>query len=72
MGDDFTLSLAKNSHFSFLPLHFPVSPFLDGHHCGSEIRNEFTLSAAIKFRPFCSDSLEWREPRDESSKTEDK
>ena len=25
-GDEFTLSLAKNSHFSFLPSHFPSLP----------------------------------------------
>ena len=37
---EFTLSLAKYSHFSFLPLHFL------SHHCGAEIRNEFTLSVA--------------------------
>ena len=42
IGDELTLSLAKNSHFSFLPSHFP-------HHCGAEIRNEFTLSIAKNF-----------------------
>ena len=26
IGDEFTLSLAKNSHFSFLPSHFPSLP----------------------------------------------
>ena len=26
IGDEFTLSLAENSHFSFLPLHFPSLP----------------------------------------------
>ena len=26
LGDEFTLSLAKNAHFSFLPLHFPSHP----------------------------------------------
>ena len=35
----------------------PVSPFLNGHHCGAEIRNEFTLSVAKKFHPLCSKSL---------------
>ena len=54
------------------PFTLPFSPFSDGHHCGAEIRNEFTLSAAKKFRPLCSDSFEWREPCDESSKTQDK
>ena len=59
IGDEFTLSLAKNSHFSFLPSHFPSLPSRRGHHCGAEIRNEFTLSVAKK-------------PRDEWSKTQDK
>ena len=26
IGDELTLSLAKNSHFSFLPSHFPSLP----------------------------------------------
>ena len=59
IGDEFTLSLAKNSHFSFLPSHFPSLPSRRGHHCGAEIRNEFTLFVAKK-------------PRDEWSKTQDK
>ena len=46
IGDELTLSLAKNSHFSFLPSHFPSLPSRRGHHCGAEIRNEFTLSVA--------------------------
>ena len=48
IGDEFTLSLAKSSHFSFLPSHFPSLPLNSrrGHHCGAEIRNEFTLSVA--------------------------
>ena len=54
---EFTLSLAKNAHFSFLPSHFWLSSFLNGHHGGTEIRNEFTLSVAKKIRPHCSDSL---------------
>ena len=67
IGDEFTLSLAKNSHFSFLPSHFPSLSSRRGHHCGAEIRNEFTLSVAKKNRPLCSgsDSLKWREQRDE-------
>ena len=50
IGDELTLSLAKNSHFSFLPSHFPCLPSRKGHryHCGAEIRNEFTLSIAKK------------------------
>ena len=49
IGDELTLSLAKNSHFSFLSSHFPSLPSRRGHHCGAEIRNEFTLSIAKKF-----------------------
>ena len=49
IGDEFTLSLAKNSHFSFLPSHSPSLPSRRGHHCGAEIRNEFTLSIAKIF-----------------------
>ena len=45
-GDELTLSLAKNSHFSFLPSHIPSLPSRRGHHCGAEICNEFTLSIA--------------------------
>ena len=69
IGDELTLSLAKNSHFSFLPSHFPSLPSRKGHHCGADIRNEFTLSIAKKiFRPLCSPSFKWHEPRDEWSK----
>ena len=46
IGDELTLSLAKNSHFSFFPSHFPSLPSRRGHHCGAKIRNEFTLSIA--------------------------
>ena len=90
IGDEFTLTLAKNSHnwrcaYTFpcqkfalfvSPFTFPVSPFTErprGHHCGAEIRNEFTLSIAKNFfRPLCSPSFKWHEPRDEWSKTQDK
>ena len=44
IGDELTLSLAKNSHFSFLPSHFPSLPSRRGHHCGAEIRIEVILS----------------------------
>ena len=67
IGDEPTLSLAKNSHFSFLPSHFPSLPSRRGHHGGAEIRNEFTLSIAKNFfalRLF-SPSFKWHEPRDE-------
>ena len=64
IGNELTLSLAKNSHFSFLPSHLPSLPSRRGHHCGAEIRNEFTLSIAkIFFRPLCSPSFKWHEPR---------
>ena len=49
IGNELTLSLAKNSHFSFLPSHFPSLPSRRGHHCGAKIRNEFTLSIAKIF-----------------------
>ena len=49
IGDELTLSLAKNSHFSFLSSHFPSLPSRRGRHCGAEIRNEFTLSIAKIF-----------------------
>ena len=44
------------------PSHFPSLPSLRGHHCGAEIRNEFTLSVAKIFSPHCSQSFKWREP----------
>ena len=74
IGDEFTPSLAKNSHFSFLPSHFPFLPSRRGHHGGAEIRNEFTLSIAKIFFALrlCSPSFKWHEPRDEWSKTQDK
>ena len=49
IGDELTLFLAKNSHFSFLPSHFPSLPSRRGRHGGAEIRNEFTLSIAKNF-----------------------
>ena len=64
IGDELTLSLAKNSHnwrlvYTSLPKNrtfrspftLPVSPFLNGHHGGAEICNEFTLSVAQKISP---------------------
>ena len=44
---EFTLSLAKKSHFSLLPSHFL------SHHCGAEIHT----CLCQKIRPLCSDSL---------------
>ena len=49
IGVELTLSLAKNWHFSFLPSPFPSLPSRRAHHCGAEIRNEFTLSIAKNF-----------------------
>ena len=46
IGDELTLFLAKNSHFSFLPSHFPSLLSRKGHHFCAEIFNEFTLSIA--------------------------
>ena len=84
IGDEFTLSLAKNLHnwrwaYTFpcqkfalfvSPFTPPVSPFTSrrawGHHCGAEIRNEFTLP--LPKLP----SFKWHEPRDQWSKTQDK
>ena len=69
IGDELTLSLelAENSHFSFLPSHFPSLPSRRGHHGGAEIRNEFTLSIAkyVFALRLCSPSFKWHEPRDE-------
>ena len=63
IGDEFTLSLAKNSHkwrriYTFpcqkfalfvSPFTLSVSPFLNGHHCGAEFCNEFTLPLPKNF-----------------------
>ena len=67
IGDELTLSLAKNSHFSFFPSHFPSLPSRRGHHGGAEIRNEFTLSIDKNFFALrlCSPSFKWRELRGE-------
>ena len=51
IGDEFTLSLARNLHFSFLPSHFPPLPSFNGH-------NEFTLSVAKKNWPLFTGSAE--------------
>ena len=67
IGNELTLSLAKNSHFLFLPFTLPVSPFTERSR-GAEIRNEFTLSIAKTFFALfvcCSPSFKWHEPRDE-------
>ena len=57
----FHFPLQKLSLFVF-PFTLPVSPCLNGNQYGSEVRNEFTISVARKFRPPCSDSCwaAWR------------
>ena len=74
-GSDVTivaLKLAMSSHFPLpkirtfrFSLHPSRLSFLEWPPCDAEIRNEFTISVAKKFRRLCSDSLKWREPRDE-------
>ena len=61
IGDEFTLSLAQNSHdeltlclaklrtFRFSLYNSASLPSRRGHHCGAEIRNEFTFSIAKIF-----------------------
>ena len=72
LGSHFPLPKMRNfvSHFT-LP---GSAPFLNGHHCGAEIRNEVTLSDAKTIRPLCSDSL-WngtsRATSDRKPKTND-
>ena len=67
IGDELTLSPAKNLHFLFLPSHFPSLPSRRGHHGGAEIRNELTLSNVKIFFDLrlCSPSFKCHEPRDE-------
>ena len=88
IGDELTLSLAKNSHFSILccccccccdifSLHtsrLSLHGEVTMVYGGAEIRNEFTLSIAKFFFALrlCSPSFKWHEPRDEGSKTQDK
>ena len=66
IGDELTLSLAKISHFSFLPSHFL------SHHCGAEIRSShFPLPK--NFSPSLFPLFQqWHETRDEWSKTQEK
>ena len=53
IGDKFALSLAKNSHLSFPPSHFPSLPSRRGHqrrkwrhHCRAKIGDKFALFLA--------------------------
>ena len=71
IGDELTLSLAKNSHFSFLPSHFPFLPSRRGH-VALNSQWVHTFHCQKFFRPLCSPSFKWHEPRDEWSKTQDK
>ena len=54
LGDEFTLSLAKNLHFSFLPSHFPSHPsyIVTIVVLNITIMNEFWLSIAKSFALF--------------------
>ena len=58
IGNELTLSLAKNSHFSFLPSHFPSLPSRTGHHCGAKTSQwVHTFHCQNFFRPLCSPLL---------------
>ena len=87
IGDEFTLSLAKNSHnwrwaYTFpcqkfalfvSPFTLPVSPFTERSplwRWNSQWVHAFHCQNF--FRPLCSPSFKWHEPRDEWSKTQDK
>ena len=71
ISNELTLSLAKNSHFSFLPSHFPSLPSRRGH-----VVLKFAMSSHFPlpnlFWPSLFPSFKWHEPRDEWSKTQDK
>ena len=66
IGDELTLSLAKNSHFSFLPSHFPSLPSRRGHLI---VALKFAMSSHFPLPKNVSPSLfpsfKWCEPRDE-------
>ena len=87
IGDEFTLSLAKNSHnwwwaYTFLcqkfalfvsPFTLSVSPFTERSPLWRwNSQWVHTFNCQIFFRPLCSPSFKWLEPRDEWSKTQDK
>ena len=52
IGNELTLSLAKNSHFSFLPSHFPSLPSRRGH-----VALKFAMSSHFPLPKFFSPSL---------------
>ena len=87
IGDEFTLSLAKNSHnwrwaytfpcqkFTLLvsPFTLPISPFTERSPVWRwNSQWAHTLHCQKNFLPLCSPSFKWHEPRDEWSKTQDK
>ena len=73
IGDEFTLSLAKDSHFSFIPFTLPVSPFTERSPLWRwNSQWVHTFRCQKNFRLLCSHSFKWCEPRDEWSKTQDK
>ena len=55
IGDELTLSLAKNSHFSFLPSHFPSLPSRRGHHCTVSLK--FAMRSHFPLPKFFSPTL---------------
>ena len=83
IGDEFTLSLAKNSRNFRWAYTFPcqkfalfASPFTERSPLSWlwrwNSRWVHTFHCQNFFRPFCSPSIKWHEPRDEWSKTQDK
>ena len=87
IGDEFTLSLAKNSHnwrwaYTFpcqkfalfvSPFTLPVSPFAERSPWWRwNAQRVHTFHCQKIFRTLCSSSFKWLEPRDEWSKTQDK
>ena len=87
IGDEFTLSLAKNSHnwrwaYTFpcqkfalfvSPFTLPVSPFTERSLLWRwNSQWVHTFHCQNFSRPLCSPSIKWHEPRDEWSKTQDK
>ena len=55
IGDELTLSLAKNSHFSFLPSHFPSLPSRRGLKV-TIVALKFAMSSHFPFPKFFSPS----------------
>ena len=87
IGDEFTLSLAKNPHnwrwaYTFpcqkfalfvSPFTLPVSPFTERSPLWRwNSQWVHTFHCQKLFRPLCSPSFKWHEPHDEWSKTQDK